>query len=254
MSRYIPFIIVMFSALLMAVIGIAIKYRKAYWLISGYNTMSKEKKKNVDIKNLGEFSGNMCLIISGIILVAAVFMLFNQTMAGIMFFLLLPVSIYTIIKSQSYDGNTRKPDGTMKTGTKVLLSAVIGFLVLTAVGVGVLLYLSAKPAEYSVKEDHLGISGLYGEDIEFKNINALTLEEQIPKILSKSNGSSLGSKKKGYFRLEDVGKAKLFLESDRPPFIFIDTGSGLRIVNTGEKAQTEKLYTELTAAWRKSWP
>ena len=51
----IPLFIGVFVSILLFVFGIAIKYYKAYWLISGYNTMSVERKKNVDIKNLGNF-------------------------------------------------------------------------------------------------------------------------------------------------------------------------------------------------------
>jgi len=42
MMKYIPLMIGIFSAVLLSVRGIAIKYHKAYWLISGYNTMSEE--------------------------------------------------------------------------------------------------------------------------------------------------------------------------------------------------------------------
>lgn len=56
--------------LLLVVIGILIKYKKAYWLISGYNTMSAEKKKNVNIEGLGNFTANICFLMAGLIFVA----------------------------------------------------------------------------------------------------------------------------------------------------------------------------------------
>lgn len=248
----IPLISIIFTAILLSVFGIAIKYHKAYWLISGYNTMSEEKKKNVDIKNLGEFIANILFLMSAIILMASLFMFLKQILAaGMVFFLIIPVSIYTVIKSQSYDNNTRKPDGTTKTGTKVLIGVVVGFLVLTMVGVGTLLYFSNKPAEYFIQGDTLRISGQYGEEIKLSDIVGITLEEQIPEIQFKSNGSDLGSKKKGYFRLKDYGQAKLFVDTQKPPYIFIDVKSGLRILNTDEPVETENLYKKLLEACKK---
>jgi len=33
---------------LMVFLGLMIKYKKTYWMISGYNTMAAEEKRNVD--------------------------------------------------------------------------------------------------------------------------------------------------------------------------------------------------------------
>ncbi|MDW7671778.1 MAG: DUF3784 domain-containing protein [Bacillota bacterium] len=42
---------------LFILLGIAIHKLKWYFLISGYNTMSKEKKANVDTEGLGRLMG-----------------------------------------------------------------------------------------------------------------------------------------------------------------------------------------------------
>ena len=253
MMKFIPLMICIFPVILLSVSRIAIKYYKAYWLISGYNTMSEENRENVDIKNLGEFIANILFVMSGIILIATLLILLNQTLAAVFaFFLMVPVSIYTVIRAQTYDGNTRKPDGTTKTGTKVLIGALVSFLVLTMAGVGTFLYFSNKPAEYLIQDDTLKISGQYGEIIKFSDIVGITIEEQIPEIQFKSNGSDLGNKKKGYFKLKDIGQAKLFVDTQKPPYIFINVRTGLRILNTDEPAETEKLYKKLLEAWKQN--
>lgn len=251
--KYVPLLIGIFPVILLMSIGISIRYHKAYWLISGYNTMSEEKKKNVDIEKLGEFITNVLFILSGIILLATLLMLLNKMLiAGIVFSLIVPTSIYTIVRAQIYDGNTRKPDGTTKMGTKVLIVAVGVFLILTMTWVGFILYSSNKPAEYLIKDDTLRINGEYGEEIKFSDIISITMEELIPEVQYRSNGSSLGNIKKGYFRLKDIGKVKLFLNSANPPFIFINVKSGLRIVNKDEPARTKELYGKLIEAWRQN--
>jgi len=250
--KYLSLIVLLLSGVLLIGIGTAIKYGKAYWLISGYNTLSKEKKQQVDIENLGEFSARLCFAIAGIIFLATVFLYWQLTFIAMgMFFLLVPVSIYAVIKSQSYDGNTRNPDGTMKTSSKIMLGAVIALLALTTVGVGVLMYFSSRPAEYLVGEDSFRISGMYGEEIRYENITSITLEEELPPIQMKTNGSDLGEIKKGYFRAEELGRIKLFLDaSSRPPYIFAEAESGLRILNKKDAAETKELYRILLEAWR----
>ena len=63
------FMLVMaFISMLFVVLGILIKYFRWYWLISGYNTMPAEKKKNVDARGLGNFIGNCMFVIAGIFL------------------------------------------------------------------------------------------------------------------------------------------------------------------------------------------
>ena len=47
-----------FIAILFALMAAALKYFKWYWLIAGYNTMSKSEKENVDEEGLGNFMGN----------------------------------------------------------------------------------------------------------------------------------------------------------------------------------------------------
>lgn len=251
--RYIPLMIGLLPTVLLLLCGIAIKHYKAYWLISGYNTMSAEKKKNVDIQNLGELMANFCYVMSGVILVGTLLMSLNQMVAGgIVLFLILPTSIYMIIKSQKYDGNTRKPDGTMKTRSKILIGAVIGLLVITSAGVCALLYFSNKPTEFFIQDGALRISGLYGEEVELSGITSITSKEQMPKILSKRNGSALGSKMKGYFNLKEIGQAKLFVDTKKPPFIFIEGKSGLRIVNADNPTNTKILYETLLEAWKQN--
>ena len=67
------FIILLFPPLILFLIGYLIRYRKMYWLISGYNTMSGEKKKKVDTENLGIFMGNICFILGILLFVGFLF-------------------------------------------------------------------------------------------------------------------------------------------------------------------------------------
>jgi hypothetical protein len=91
-------------ALLFLVLGILIKYGKMYFLIAGYNTMSKEERDKVDIKKLANLFKNtmfgMALIIIFGYLVAN--KLQNPMIENISFFGAILIGIpYLLIKSNS---------------------------------------------------------------------------------------------------------------------------------------------------------
>lgn len=51
-------------SLLLFIIGYFIKYKKVTWLISGYNTASKEEKEKYDIDKLCYHMGNFVLLLA----------------------------------------------------------------------------------------------------------------------------------------------------------------------------------------------
>ena len=240
-----------FVTLLIVGSGMAVKYLKAYWLISGYNTMSSEKKKNVDVEGLASFIGNFWFVLGAIIFVGGFFIAINKATIGLIIFAFtFPASIYAVIKSQNYDGNTKNSDGTMNTKTKIIIGSISMFLFIVIVGTGVLIYQSNIPAEFTVTNGYLVIQGLYGERINIEDIKEISLKDAMPKVKYKSNGSALGSKKKGYFKLEEVGNAKLFVDDSKSPFIFVKTSSNLYILNYANAEQTKEMYSTLMAKWK----
>lgn len=61
------FIANLLTALFLAGLGAIIKFAKASWLISGYNTSSKEEKAKYDEEALCNFVGNLLFVLGGII-------------------------------------------------------------------------------------------------------------------------------------------------------------------------------------------
>ena len=61
-----------FPTVILLIIAWLIKYKKITWLISGYNTASKEAKKEYDIEKLTRHTGNFLFILAVIFLVMAV--------------------------------------------------------------------------------------------------------------------------------------------------------------------------------------
>jgi Sec-independent protein secretion pathway component TatC len=53
------------AALILFVIGLFVKYKKVTWLISEYNTASKDKKSEYDVEKLTKYFGNFLFVLAG---------------------------------------------------------------------------------------------------------------------------------------------------------------------------------------------
>lgn len=95
-------IINIFISLLLFVIGAFIKYKKVTWLISGYNTSSKEEKEKYDIDKLTHYVGNfiflLALVWSILTVLCMIFPLLVETIiivgCGVLFIVMIIGVIY----------------------------------------------------------------------------------------------------------------------------------------------------------------
>ena len=92
--------------------------RKYPNLIAGYNTMTAEQKKNVDVKGLSNFMCRSLCVIAVLMIVSYFVMVarsVNEKAVSVVSTTLIPIigSIYMVVKAQRYDrnGKTGKPVG-----------------------------------------------------------------------------------------------------------------------------------------------
>jgi hypothetical protein len=152
--------------------------------------------------------------------------------------------------AQRYDSNARNKEGKMKTGTKIIIGAVIAFILVVLGAIGFLMSQSSKPAEFTISDGNLKISGLYGETIRIADMKSLSLLNDMPEILTRTNGSGLGTMLKGNFELKDYGAAKLFVDTSKLRFIIFQTDSAIFIINRETPALTENLFNQLLSIWK----
>ena len=216
-------------------IGLGFLVKAAPNLISGYNTMSKENKKNVDIEGLSSLMRNG-LIFIGIVIIVGHFLFtwaglkaFSGFSILIAVFSILPV---LLVKAQKYDHNISK-------------NKWVGLVVLIIAGlfVGSLLIVGMLPSKIEVNDGNIKFSGIYGFSIQKSDITNIELRDTIPSIRMRLNGVSIGSVHKGYYRLETYGKCRLFLHSNQPPFILMTDKAGYRtILNFRSESETREVY------------
>lgn len=232
--------------LIFIMLGILIKHKKYYWLISGYNTLSKEKKKNVDVEGLGIFMGNTLFAMAGAFLIGAVFDYFGIfTGSAISFGSIFFIIIYMIIGAQKYDNNSRRSDGKLQSS----VIFIIGFIVLIFISVASLIIYWSVESKVNVSEDYFEITGIYGMKLDIDDIKDISLADNIPKINRKTNGFDFGKILKGNFELDEIGNVKLYINRGTAPYINIKYRNSHVILNFKDSSKTQDLYYELKKQW-----
>jgi len=126
---------------------------------------------------------------------------------------------------------------------KYLLSVVLIIVVF-----GVVLY-NIKAAVPKVEAEGIKVSGMYNLDLKYEDIQDIKLEDTLPEGLRKVNGIDLfGTAYIGNFSSQNIDKIKVFVVSDKDPFIYITTKNvdyQYVIINRKEKNKTEELYNNI---------
>lgn len=242
-------VVLMFSIILLLVIaGVLVKYKRWYWLISGYNLMSKEKKKNVDIEGLSRLTGNFCFILAGVLFTGTILNYFGMFIGfalslGSIFFIVSDM----LIKAQKYDNNSKRPDGKLKFS----VIAIIGFLMIVfAVAAGSIIY-GGMESKVAIGDGYISIDGFYGTKLDLNEVSDISLMDSIPEVERKLNGYDFGNILKGNFELDRIGAAKLYINKGASPYILMKYGSGFVIINFKYGKKTQDLYNEIKSRLKK---
>lgn len=224
--------------------GFAIHKLKWYFLISGYNTMSKAKKANVDKVGLGRLMGFHLYFIGGLLMLMGVFHQLNLFTSTTPFLVLIVLStISLLIKAQKYDHNLFDEEGHLKEGAGKRLKMSVSILLVTFLAVGGLFYYVTRPIEITFSLEGMEIHGLYGEGHLWNTIDEVELYDELPQIQRRTNGAEVGASLRGHFRTAELGDVKLFVNRNHPLFIYMTTQSGVIIFN-GESEQETRQYYE----------
>jgi hypothetical protein len=127
---------------------------------------------------------------------------------------------------------------------KSKISLILGLVIVAAVAVFVIVLFNSikKETEVSITETQIEIIGHYGTTYQIQDVDEVSLEDAIPKINRKVNGSELGDIKKGNFEVEGLGNCKLFIHSKSGPYVYILMDNGYTFINFEDSNKTQNLY------------
>lgn len=227
-------------------LGLAVHVYKWYFLISGYNTMSKEKKARVDTTSLGRLIGIYSYVNGGLLLLMGLLHGVGLKPSLIPIIVVFGLStLYVMVKSQKYDGNLFDEEGRLRPGAKKKLAIPAGIMVVSFILVAVLLFFSSRPIEVNLIDEGLQIHGMYGDVYAWDSMESVQLTEELPTIELRTNGSAVGSHLKGHFRTKELGSVKLFVDADKPPFIYLEAEGRVTIFNLETEEETREVFKEI---------
>lgn len=205
-------------------------------MIAGYNTMSEEQKKNVNVEGLSSMMRNAMVLMG--LLIGGGLPFFR--MAGwkinpalFMISVILSITAVMLVLAPTYDGN--KHPWYRKVFPFILIAGISIF-------VGFKIFKTHEPLETYISENKITVTGEYGLT---QLISRIELLENIPNIKTRSGGYSDGMVRKGNFILEDWGACTLFLLSDKKPYIKVTTAVKPIIINFDNPENTKKQFDRL---------
>lgn len=237
---WVLFLINVFVIFMFIGLGYLIKYRQAYMLIAGYNTASDEEKKEMEAKGMGPFFANWMFALGGWMLLGTTLIVIKIPYAieGTYGGLILG-TVVMAVQSINYS-----PERTRKLNWMV----VIGMIAITVMLVGYGVYSTISTNSLAIDDQKLKVTGEYGKEWRLAHIEAYYLTDQLPKIKSRSFGTSTNNRKKGRFVVEEWGKGWLYLYKDRPPYLVIKSKDSFIMINAKDPDVTQQWFDALTEA------
>src|SRR5690554_1940323 len=237
------FYMLLAMGVLFGAIGFIVTEGNAKYILAGYNTLSEEERKKIDLKSfLGYFRKfHLFLGISLIIFGLFFTYVFNETI-GLAFLVIYPclAYIYFVITSAKY-GEGLNSKRKNKVAIYILVATLL--FVVGSLGYGV------RESKISVAPDAIEIHGTYGEVLRPSEIARIELIHGLPKITFKSNGFALGKINKGYFKTENGERVKLLLNADNKPYLLFEKVDGKKIYYTAKSASSVKLLETIHRAF-----
>ncbi|HHV03386.1 MAG: DUF3784 domain-containing protein [Bacteroidales bacterium] len=191
-------------------------------LIAGYNTMSPEKKKNVDIDGLSRYIRNG-LIIMGVATMAG-YLLFRwagwTTLANMVILIVTLVgSAFLMISSNKFNLNREK--------NGISHYVILGIILFLLAGTFLLGFITTKT---QFNGDSIRFTGMYATEMKVSDIEKVELMDTIPAIRIRNNGFSLGPVHKGIYTLKNFGRCRLYINAGRGQYLIITDKTGFRTI------------------------
>lgn len=220
--------------LLFVAIGFIVTENNAKYLLSGYNTMSGEERKKVNIKEYIPYFKKFHIFLGVSFLVFGLALTYYlDEIAGGIFLTVYPILayIYFIATSSKYSGGL----GAKRNRIGVV---VLGGTLIFVIG---LLGYGFKENTLRYGPDIIELEGSYGETLNGSEIKSIELVDRLPKISLKTNGFAIGTVRKGYFRSENGEIIKLILNSDSKPYILFTKLNGQKIYFSAKKESNREI-------------
>jgi len=219
-------------------VGVLINRLNLFFLVAGYNTLSKKKRDKFDIKPFVQFQEKVFVATGVIIILLSLIMKyfnkehFMSDVATILIVIAVAVLLFA----------SRKFVVSEYVSKKNYIVAIITVVFLFGI-----FYTGMKEPSFITKENALVSNSIYSLDIKYKNIKDVKISDKLPTITVRTNGFSFMGYSKGYFKTKEYGSVKLLINRDIPVYIYITTNdNSVYVINTEDKEETNSLYKSIS--------
>ena len=243
--------------LLFILIAIVVGVFKQTWLISGVNTMPKEKLAKMDLEYMAKYFGLFFGIFGGIITLSPFIFAYLSIMKyffgffmififGFCAFMILYFNVFKRkrIYNKNDTGKLQPIDPPTKKWRKVIPIVCVAS---TAV-VGVLIYLGYKEPKVEIDTNTFKLKGLYGVNLPFTEIAEADtiIWSKMPAISIRTNGISLNKVHRGKFRTTNGEKIHMSIHSGVSPVIrIVEQNGSVYYINRKNSAETRQIFNKL---------
>ncbi len=218
--------------------GFILTEKNAKYLLAGYNSMSEENRKKVDLKNYIVFYRYFHIVLGiSFFLVGIILQYFLGELSVSIFMTVYPIVAYTyfIIRSSKY----------MKFGSLKVNKFTIITLIIISIAVVALLSYGLKDSKLQIAGESIEFTGIYGEILVKSDIKKVELVDKLPELSVKQNGFAMGEVKKGYFKTETGEKVKLIVNSSQKPIIVFIKVDGNKIYFSSEDQSNKEIFNKI---------
>jgi hypothetical protein len=197
-------------------------------LISGVNTMSKERLSKVDLEGLKRVMRNALLISGAVIILLGGLSTLVHIPEGVHFALMMAVVfgmvIAVLLLSRRYDAGMQGEAGKKERRKNRIALIVVAVILLATV---IFFFVGTKPAKVEVSADGITAKGGgYSASIPVTDISETNVLTEWPAISLRTNGVGTDKVCIGHFRLKNDEKCMMFLCVDGGPVLEVRTNDG----------------------------
>mgnify|MGYP001264971519 CR=1 FL=1 len=230
--------VTLFLGVLFFSLGFVITEQNASTLLSGYNTMSEEEQAAFPLKTyLKAFKRFHIRFGIFFTVFGTVLWFFSKEYAGYHLGI-TPILAYLVFFYQTKSlTNTTTNKRLYRLGTGVLIVTLIFIIGLFA--------WSERTSELVIESDQIAISGPYGVDISFSEIDSVALTEFPPEITVRLHGIATGKVSKGKFKGPNGSRFLTLIEHPADQYLFIYRTKDTPVIIALDSASELEVYERL---------
>jgi hypothetical protein len=214
--------------------GWAIVKKQWYWLISNFNGRSKEVQERLIENGYPQRVGKLmyATALGMAILLPLSFTAFEYSI-DVQFGFMIVFLLGGLIYLSKYELKEKRNRSYII--SSIIAIGTVGFS-------GVLFYLGYQDFELKEHQDSFEITGMYGDEWNYSEIQTVELLEEMPEVVLKQNGFGLATMSKGQFKVQSYGSSLLFIHKGSSPYLYIEADGKKIFINSKNPEQTKEWY------------